>query len=208
MALIGTLVDDFDDNTVNAAIWVNNFGTVSETGGRARVTCDAGFNAYSSALAWTLDESAVFLRAYPNALGGATVESWVQMLIKSSVNGTDLAMERDAVANTLKMGSRASFGYTAVTTIAYDATAHAWWRIRETGGQTFWETAPDGIVWTLRKTETSQAYVTAVDLEFQLIAHRNNGTNDFAEFDNVNVPPPQAARKFVTGTAVRRASTW
>jgi hypothetical protein len=208
MALIGTLVDDFNDNTVNAAIWVNNFGTVSETGGRARVTCDTGFNAYSSGLAYTLQGSQVLLRVYPNAAGGASTDAWTQVLVKSSTAGTDLAMERDAITDTLKMGARVAFAYSAVTSIAYSAVSHLWWRIRESGGQTFYETAPDGLTWTTRKTETSVALVDDVDLEFQLIAHRNSGTNDFAEFDNVNVLPPMLPKKTSVSTAVRRASTW
>lgn len=208
MAAISGLIDNFNDNTVNTGIWVNNFGTVSETGGRARVTCDTGYNAYSSGLVWTLQNSSVLVQVFPNAAGGATTEAWTQVLVKSNVAGTDLSMERDAIANTLKMGARVGFGYTAVTSITYSATDHVWWRIRETGAQTFYETSPDGFNWTTRKTETSVALVDDADLEFQLIAHRNNGTNDFAEFDNVNVPPVQLTPPKIYSTAVRRASTW
>lgn len=209
MALISTLVDNFDDNTVNAGLWVNNFGTVSETGGRARVTCDTNYNAYSSGLIYTLDESSILVRVYPPAAGGATTEAWAQVLVLSGTAGTDLMFEVDARLGNLNMSNRVGFADATSTSIAYSSTNHAWLKFRETGGQTMWETSADGYSWTVRKTITSPAYVTSTTLEFQLISHRNNGVNDFSEFDNVNVPQPAPpAGLKIYSTAVRRASTW
>jgi hypothetical protein len=187
MALISTLVDDFNDGIVDPVKWPNSFGTYSETGGRARVTCDTGFNAYSSALNWTLAESAVYLRGYPPAAGGASTEAWAQILIKSDVGGTDLGFELRALTGELVMFSRTGYFDAGAVNIPYSATAHAWLRVRETGGTTYWDTSPDAATWTNRRTLTSPTWVSAVDLEFQLIAHRDSGTVDYAEFDNVNI---------------------
>lgn len=208
MALISTLTDNFDDNTVNATLWPNNFGGYSETGGRARVTCDANYNAYSSALIYTLDESSILVRVFPPAAGGATTEAWAQVLILSGTAGTDLMFEVDARLGNLNMSNRVGYADATSTQITYSATDHAWLRFRETGGQTMWDTSPNGLAWTNRKTVTSPAYVTSTTLEFQMISHRNNGTNDFSEFDNVNVPPVLSTPPRIYKTAVRRASTW
>lgn len=187
MALISTLTDDFNDGIVDPVKWPNSFGTYTEIGGRARVTCDTSFNAYSSALNWTLAGSAVYLRGYPPAAGGATTEAWAQILIKSSTSGTDLGFELRALTGELVMFSRTGFFDAGAVNIPYSATNHAWLRVRETGGTVFWDTSPDAATWTNRRTLASPAWVGDTNLEFQLIAHRDSGTNDYAEFDNVNI---------------------
>lgn len=187
MALIATLVDDFNDGVVDPTKWPNSFGIYSEVGGRARVSCDTGFNAFSSALGYTLAGSSVYLRGYPPAAGGATTEAWAQILIKSDVGGTDLGFELRALTSELVMFSRTGYFDAGAVNIPYDPAAHAWLRIRETGGTTYWDTSPDAATWTNRRAVASPAWVGDVDLEFQLIAHRSDGTPDFAEFDNVNI---------------------
>jgi len=193
MALISTLIDDFNDGVVDPVKWPNSFGIYSETGGRARVSCDTGFNAYSSALNWTLAGSSVYLRGYPPAAGGATTEAWAQILIKSSTSGTDLGFELRALTGQLVMFSRTGFFDAGAVNIPYSATNHAWLRVRETGGTTFWDTSPDAATWTNRRTLASPAWVADTNIEFQLIAHRSDGVNDFAEFDNVNVTGTRVA---------------
>lgn len=197
---LSSLVDNFGDNAVDTAIWVNSFGTYSETGGRARVSCDAGYNAYSSGLTYTLAGSSVYLRAYPPAAGGATTEAWAQVLIKSDVGGTDLGFELRTLTGELVMFSRTGYFDAGAVAITYSPTDHAWLRIRETGGTVYWDTSPDATTWTNQRTLASPAWVNAADLEFQLIAHRSDGTNDYAEFDNVNTAPATVALTLATET--------
>ncbi|MFE2469713.1 hypothetical protein [Streptomyces mirabilis] len=185
---LGSLVDSFDDNFTDLALWPNSFGTYSETGGRARVSCDAGFNAYSSALTYRLAESSMFLRVYPPAAGGATTEAWTQILVKQMTNGTDLGFEISPFSGNLTMFSRVGFFDAGAVAIPYDAAAHAWLRIRETGSTVYWDTSPDTLTWTNQRALASPTWVTDPNLEFQLIAHRSDGTTDYAEFDNLNVP--------------------
>lgn len=190
---LSSLVDSFDDNTVDTALWPNSFGAYSETGGRARITCDTGYNAYSSWLAYTLHESGMFLRAYPPAAGGATTEAWAQVLIKQQTAGTDIGFEISPLSGNLTMFSRVGFFDAGAVAVTYDATAHAWLQIRETGGTVYWETSPDGHTWTTRRTLTSPTWVGDPNLEFQLISHRSDGVNDYAEYDSLNVAPPVTA---------------
>jgi len=188
MALISTLVDDFNDSVVDPAKWPDSFGTYSEVGGRARVRCDTGFNAYSSGTVYTLAGSSVFLRVYPPAAGGSTGEAWTQVLVKADVSGTDIAFEVDAVNGLLKCMSRTGFFDPSTVAVTYNPVAHAWLRVREGGGNVIWETSPEGATWTVQRTLATPAWVTTgTDLEFQLIAHRSDGTVNFAEFDNVNI---------------------
>lgn len=188
MVLLATLADDFNDNTANATLWANNFGTVSEVGGRARVNCDTGYNAYSSAKIYTLQGSQATVRVYPPAAGGATTEAWAQVLVLSGTAGTDAGFEISALSGNLSCFNRTGYFDPTATVITYDASAHAFLRLREAGGTLYWDTSGNGRVWTNRKTVTSPAWVSGTTHEYQLIAHRNSGTNDYAEYDNVNIP--------------------
>ncbi|MFE5368195.1 hypothetical protein [Streptomyces mirabilis] len=186
---LSSFTDSFDDNFTDPALWPNSFGTYTETGGRARVTCDTGFNAYSSALTYRLAESSMFLRVYPPAAGGATTEAWTQILIKQQTNGTDIGFEISPLSGNLTMFSRTGFFDPGAVAIPYDPAAHVWLRIRETGGTVYWDTSPDTLTWTNQRTLASPTWVNDPNLEYQLIAHRSDGTADYAEFDNVNTPP-------------------
>jgi hypothetical protein len=185
---LSSFKDDFSDNFTDPALWPNSFGTYSEVGGRARVSCDAGFNAYSSALTYRLAESSMYLRVYPPAAGGATTEAWTQVLIKQQTSGTDIGFEISPLSGNLTMFGRTGFFDAGAVVIPYDAAAHAWLRVREAGGNVFWDTSPDTLTWTNQRTLASPAWVNDPNLEFQLIAHRSDGTNDFAEYDNLNTP--------------------
>lgn len=201
MPAIGAIADDFEDGTINETIWSANYGTRSETGGRARVGCATDYSAFASGKAYTLAASAVFVRVYPPVDGGATDEAFAQVLVTSATDGTDAVMEVNMATGMLGMGNRIGYvpqgGFGPIT---YDPVAHAWLRIREAGGSTFFETAPDGLTWTVRRTITSPAWVSDATIQLQLLAHRDAGTPDFAEFDSVNTAP-------AAGTpAVRKAA--
>ncbi|MBL3664541.1 hypothetical protein JL475_00575 [Streptomyces sp. M2CJ-2] len=201
MPALATLVDDFNDNAIDPAKWPNNYGGPTEVGGRARVPCTAGYAAYATAATYWLNGSSLYCRLYPPAAGGATTEAWAQILITSTTAGTDVIFEVNTVTGRLVMAARAAYADAAQVSIPYDPVAHAWLRVRETGGPLLWDTSPDGITWTNRRTlATSPAWVANTNLQLQLISHRDSGINDYVEFDNVNVAPappadPGAARK-------------
>lgn len=207
MALIETLSDDFDDGSVDAGKWPNNYNTAGappvEAGGRAQVPCDTGFSAYASAAAYTLADSMAWVEMYPPEDGGATDEAWSQLLISSSTSGTDIVFEVNAATGLLNMGSRTSFVDPDAVTLTYDPDEHRWLRVRETGDTLHWDTSPDGLTWTERRAIASPAWVADADLEVQLIAHRDAGTADVAEFDNFNIDqntPSTAAFTDLTDT--------
>lgn len=195
MPLTQELRDSFDDNTVDPVKWPNNYNTVgslpTETGGRARVDCDTGFSGYASDTIYTLADSNARCRLFPPAAGGGT-EVWAQLLVTSSTAGTDAVMEVDVASGNLTMANRAGFSDPGAAVIPYDSVDHAWVRIREDSGTLFFDTSADGITWTNRHTDTSPGWVSDTDIEMQILAHRDAGTADFAEFDNFNITPSTA----------------
>ncbi|MEU6222243.1 hypothetical protein [Streptomyces sp. NPDC047042] len=191
----GSLTDDFNDGVVDPAKWPDSYdlGGYSEVGGRARVACTTAYNAYASAEAYRLRESSVHVRMWPPAAGGATAEAWAQLLVQTITLGTDAIFEVSAITGNLIMAVRTGYFDPGQVAITYDATAHAWLRIRETGGQLYWDTSPDGASWTNRRAATSPGWVGDTTLQVQLISHRDGGTDDFAEFDSFNSAPGQSA---------------
>lgn len=197
MPLTGELRDSFNDNTVDTVKWPNNYNTgasglPTETGGRARVPCDTGFAAYSSDTIYTLQDSTARARIFPPADGGAASEAWAQLLVASSTSGTDAVIEVNAATGTITFASRTGFTDAGAVTLIYSTTNHAWVRIREGAGTLFFDTSADGITWTNQRTTAAPAWVSDTDIQIQLLAHRDGGTLDFAEFDSFNITPSTA----------------
>ncbi|MBE4758302.1 hypothetical protein [Streptomyces caniscabiei] len=197
MPLTGELRDSFNDNTVDTVKWPNNYNTgasglPTETGGRARVPCDTGFAAYSSDTIYTLQDSTARVRIFPPADGGAASEAWAQLLVASSTSGTDAVIEVNAATGTITFASRTGFADAGAVTLIYSTTNHAWVRIREGGGTLFFDTSADGINWTNQRTTAAPAWVSDTDIQIQLLAHRDAGVVDFAEFESFNITPSTA----------------
>jgi hypothetical protein len=191
VALTTTIVDDFDDDSIDTGIWSDNYGTVTETGGRARVNCDISqYSAYATGTAYSLEGGHVLCRVYPPAVGGATDTAYASILVVTSTAGTYAGISIDVVSSGSGafIGAISTVGYADPNAVyvAYDSTDHAWVRIREDSGTIYWETSPDGTVWSQLRSDTAPSWVSDTDLSVALEAHRGSGTDDYAEYDSFN----------------------
>lgn len=201
MALLSTLVDNFQDNIVGPE-WGNSYGGVTETGGRARVPCVAGtYAGYQTAKDYTLAGSSVYLQVpVAAAAGGATVEAQTVFSVITATAGTNLAFNINTVAGTIRLESNVAYFDAGATVLTYSAATHAWLRIRETGGNVLWDTSTDGTTWTNRRTLATPAWVTSAvnACALDLWSYRNDGTTNYAEFDNVNTPASSSSVYFAS----------
>ncbi|MEU5772708.1 hypothetical protein ABZ819_05305 [Streptomyces venezuelae] len=202
MPLISTLVDAFQDNIIGPE-WGNSYGGVSETGGRARIPCVAGsYAGYQTAKVYTLAGSSVYLQVpVAAAAASATVEAQTVFAITPDpTQGTNLAININTVANTIRFESNVAYTDGAAVSLTYSAVTHLWLRIRETGGNILWDTSTDGSSWTNRRTLATPAWVAAAtnSLALDLWSYRNNGTTNYSEFDNVNTPASSASVYFAS----------
>ncbi|MEU5900576.1 hypothetical protein [Streptomyces venezuelae] len=201
MPLISTLVDSFQDNIIGPE-WGNSYGGVSETGGRARIPCVAGsYAGYQTAKVYTLAGSSVYLQVpVVAAAASATVEAQTVFAITPDpTQGTNLAININTVAGTIRFESNVAYTDGAAVSLTYSAVTHLWLRIRETGGNVLWDTSTDGSSWTNRRTLATPAWVaSSTTLALDLWSYRNNGTTNFAEFDNVNTPASSASVYFAS----------
>lgn len=190
------LTDTFTSTTVDTVKWPDNYNEdpggnlPDQPSGRARVPCAGGFfAAYASDDIYTLADSHLHVQAFPPAAGGATGSVFCQVLVLSSTAGTQLVFEIDVTTNLLLMTIQVGFVGEGGVSTPYDPTAHAWLRVRETAGTLYWETSPDGRTWTIQHTVISPAWVSDTSLQAQLLAFREDGSADYAEWDNVNTVP-------------------
>lgn len=192
-SLIANLVDTFDDNTINTVLWPDNYGSpaATELGGRARLPCGPDYCAYQSAGIYTLAGSSAFVRMVPPEKNGAVSEAYASFQLTSAAapEGTAITISVNTATGTIRFSSNVDYWENNAVSATYDATTHAWVRVRETGGTLYWDTSTNGITWTNRRSLPTPAWVTtAKDISVILEAHRDAGTVNFAEFDDLNVP--------------------
>lgn len=183
------LQDNF--TTYDSAVkWNQSYGTVTGTGGRARITCDTGYSGLWSQAAWQLSNSYAYARIYPAASNGASTAVSTEFLVVDSDTGggsTNIGFYIDTQGNTIYFQSNVSFSDPSQTSLTYDSTNHAWLRILSSGSSVYWDTSPDGTTWTTRRTATAPAWITKTNSALTLQVHRDNGTSNYSEIDNVNV---------------------
>ncbi|WP_406418401.1 hypothetical protein [Streptomyces sp. NBC_01614] len=187
MPSLSTLVDNFNDGTI-APDWGNSYGGVSETGGRARVPCTTGFAGYQTAYSWTFAGASLYVKVPTVPAASTATEAYCGMLVNSPTAGTRIGFTIKAVGSLLRMQSDSGYFDGAAVEIAYNATTHAFLRLREDGTNVYWDTSPDGSTWTNRRTLATPAWVTTeIDTcALDMSAHRDAGTDDYAEYDLFN----------------------
>jgi hypothetical protein len=191
VAATSTIVDNFNGSSF-AAPWVDVYGTASldTASGRGKVPTShtAGTPNYSgiqSGTSWTLDD--VYVRAYPQATNGATVDCYTTLAFEhATVDGTRITLTYDHVAGTLVFSNQVDYFDSGATSVPFNATSHAWWRLTRSGSNLLFRTSPDAVTWTTQRTITAPAWVTGGTGSVLLDAYRASGTSSDAFFDNVN----------------------
>jgi hypothetical protein len=187
MPSLSTLTDNFNDGTIGAN-WGNSYGGVTEPGGKARVPCTTGFAGYQTAYSWTLAGASLYVKVTTVPTAGAATECYCGVLVNSPTAGTRIGFTINAVAGLLRCKNDTGYFDAGVVEIAYNATTHAFLRLREDGTNVYWDTSPDGTTWTNRRTLATPAWVTTeIDTcALDMSAHRDAGTADYAEYDMFN----------------------
>lgn len=207
--LLSTLVDNFDDNTIADPPWAANYGTVSETGGRARVACASStYSGYQTNTIYTFDRFAVNVPVIA-ALNGATTECYTAAWVFSGGEdpGSHVGFLADRTTGLLWFMDRTGYVEPDALSVDLDETEHAWWRLQLDGGFLVWETSPDGVDWTWQRFSEAPAWLlTATDCKLLLEAHRSDGADNFSEFDNLNVAPPAEGAATFPGSGGLSAS--
>lgn len=201
MPTFAELVDDFEDGVLDTGLWSGSYGDPDEVGGRARIPCTTGYAGLKSGSIYTLTGSGIAIRLHAPAPDGATTAA-ASCLVLSSTGGTDAGFIVDSAQTAVGLYLREGYADGAAVFLTYSAVDHAWLRFREDAGTLYWDTSPDGVDWTNRRTAATPAWAADSNLAFLIEGHRDAGTPDFVEVDSVNA----AAFETVTGSATLTAS--
>ena len=189
---ISTFVDMF--TTVDSR-WDSSYGGATATGGRGRIPCTVGAWAALGAInaapgdLWTLGGSSMHLELITLPVGGGATVAYLLLGVMSGTSGTYLSIVYDAVGGYISLNSRIGYADSGAVYLAYDPAAYRWLRIRHTSGVLYWETSPDGLVWTVQRSQDPAPAWVSGSVQILFESSRDGGTDDYAEIDNFNVIP-------------------
>lgn len=185
MALLNTLTDDFNDNSINGTKWgtsVVGTGTVQETSQRLVISSSNTTGTRTSSLysqsSYDFHGSTLVVEVPSLTLGGsasayATIDDPVllAMIMEMRVTGGDLEL-RVGVSGT-------------VHSVTYNSTNHRWWRMRESAGTCYFDVSPDGNSWTNLYSYSNSVDISNVRVTF--LGAANAGLSYSFQIDNVNL---------------------
>jgi hypothetical protein len=186
-----SLRDDFNAGAIGDQ-WAGSFMmggcTLSEAGGNAQAALVAGGAqecSLVSASAYDLTGDAMFtsLATPPSANG--QVYSYLRA---SAPNGDNV--EVTLIGTTLACGTNTGTSFTMTCTVAYDAVAHKFWQLAESGGMLSFQTSPDGSTWTTLVSQPPPFTLVGVNVAIGAgtnAAVAAPGTAAFSTFDQL--PP-------------------
>ncbi len=183
--------DDFNDNSLNSTNWQvmtpSSAVVVSEQGQQLRITVPAsaaGYNGVTSKSSYDIRGGSVQVQLVQPVSQAGWVENYLQVLLDSQ---NYLLINVGAGGTLLRSMVN---GANDQVIIPFDGVAHRYWQIRhaQSTNAVSFETSPDGVTWTTRKTATAGFSLAAV--KFQLVAGAygtGNGAPGAAIYDNFQV---------------------
>jgi hypothetical protein len=190
---LSSFTDDF--STADAAKFVYSEVTGVTAAGQLSIPVASTYKALRSTNAYNLVGSGASVRVVqrPNVGSGGT-EAIFSIVQARSGTDPDNSVDFNINGTNLLMRAFTASSSSSNTSITYDATAHAWLRIRELAGSILWDTSPDGVTWTNRRTRVNDIAVWAMRVRFLVGYFGTETTPGTAVFDDLNLAAPTAAR--------------
>lgn len=186
MAPIANLFDAFDDAII-ASKWTVVSGAWVEGGGSLCATMPATA-AIRSTDSYSLTQSSAFLEIVSFANGAGAASGLTSFRIRSTADNTDyVEISLNASTGNITYQRVDNNVVQETLTEVHDATAMRWWRIRSSGGTTYYETAPDGATWITQFSTPSQTWES--NTQALLTATQSGGAAITKCFDDFNVAP-------------------
>jgi hypothetical protein len=186
-----TFAENFNSNSISAPAWHNQFGgagtSVSGATGRAvfTTTTTAGYAGMYAKGIYDLTGSAIscqLVSAGNTAL--ASLETTpVQLLDGSGRNRIAFYLNGGTISATQTVNG----ALTSLTSVAYNVLNHAYLRIREASGTTYWEVSTDGSVWNAFGSASNPINVTRLTLEPVVGTYANEASGTTVVIDNYNI---------------------
>jgi hypothetical protein len=204
---ISTLTDNFNAGWSNGVVWTDSGSAdttkVAAVGGTIRIDHTVGpqYNNLSAVTAYDLTGGAAYVKIVD--FGNVSLVSH-NVGLSVRIDGNNwVAIGVDN--NNLTVDKKVTGTQTNLLATPLDQTAHRWFRIRESGGTTFFDTAPDGMTWTNRHSVANVIAMTGLKPFLESGCWQTEASASYAVFDNFNTLPITTIDKSIT-VAVNRAS--
>jgi hypothetical protein len=189
---VSSIVDNFGGTTMStqwARSYANGPETVVQGGGQLLFTLApnaVAYAGYGSSAAYRLTGSAMLVQVpvVPSLAYGPQV---LVNLAAPGQNALQMLEENGKLTARLNLAGTT----TDIGSVVYDPTQHAWWRIRESGGTVFWDTAPDGKSWTTLAMDAALSFsIDVIDVNLAGGTWLTVATPGKVAYSSLNLPPP------------------
>ena len=165
---MSSLVDTFSSNDL-AALWGNSANATWSTGQVSIPVNTSASGKLGSTNAYNLTGSSLAAEITP--ANGAAYST--DLTLSAGTSYIKMGCEGGNLVANLTQASADSFD----GSIAYNATSHKYWRIREASGTIYWDTSPDGSTWTNRWSTAYTMAVTALTVDFTASSTTGSSTS-------------------------------
>ena len=200
MASTASLNDNFNDNSIDAAKWIFDAGgQVVETNQQMEMSSITGgnyvgiYSGHGGSIAdyYDLTESSITVQIVDP--GSPTLASWEMYPIhcqqSNHQNNLWMMIRLDSSVKKIHAYKKVLNVDTDLASVNFDANLHKWFRIRETGGTTFWQYSTNGISWTTLWSETTPITITAMQMTCFIGTWQAEGSTTKGIYDNYNLVP-------------------
>lgn len=187
MALISTLTDNFDDNSLDGAKWTDGGGT-AETNQQLEITTTTAANnvrgIYSNSLYDATGSSMSIKVVDAGNQDLVTYRCYPCWLYISGLENIFLYINQNTI-----YAAYGNYGSgTTVASTAYVAASHKYFRIREASGTTYWDYSADGISWSNLGSVANPYTMTNFEVDIGTFTNSELSTT-VAKFDDFNILP-------------------
>ena len=178
--------DDFNDGSFDAP-W-SPYGDVGIHEGQVHMTLTPNAAEYHGLFLTepiSVRECGIWLEMLEVGQAGENGDVYLQATLNGD-NGVSIGVYGDRLTAWEEVNGAQGFA----VDVPYDRVAHRWWMLREAGGKVFFETSPDGRVWTAFATHTTPDYFNQADVQAGGCTWNPVAEPGEIVFDNVNVRVP------------------
>ena len=207
MTKMSALADPFNQGTLNGSLWDSSTGG-SATLSYASSGATAAFPASttSSTYAYVYAAATYDLTGSSAALHVTGVPDTANVYAYFQAAAGTSNLEWLVEAGSLYARYTVSGTITTLATLTYSATAHAYWRIRESGGTTYWDTSSNGINWTNQASASDPITETTLDAVFGIGASANASSPAPFKWNSFNTGQPGSVQPQSTVAISRRSA--
>lgn len=188
-----TQSDDWATGSIDSGKWANWGGSnVAVSSQELTITSNAGGGYYgvdSGSNVFNLTNSYIVNKLVD--AGNQSIGSWEVYPIYAYVDGDSSTQYFFYISeNTLRAYKKVGGSNTVLASTTYNSANHKWFRIRESGGTTYFDTSADGGIWNNFASTANTFDLTQLVVGSEVGTWSSEASTTTATFDNFNVWHP------------------